>query len=172
MAFGIIFSFRENILRMTKKNYPVIFCVGTPKISGDSLGPSVGDRLKSAYHVPAYVYGTSASPVTGLNFRDYLEHVRLFHPGSVVIAVDACLGSKEEVGKIKYSLKGLRAGTALKKELGSVGDVAFLGIVAESGKDNFRALTDADKDNIDILAEKIASKIFLFCSLLRMGYTF
>ncbi len=156
---------------MKKERYPVVFCVGTPKVCGDSLGPMVGDRLKQAYDVPAYVYGTSASPVTGLNFRSYMEHVRVFHPNSMVIAVDACLGSKEEVGKVKYSLKGLKAGTALKKELGRVGDVAFLGIVGESGKDNFGALSGADKRCVEELAEKIAAKIFLFCSLLRLDYT-
>lgn len=156
---------------MKKDRYPVIFCVGTPKICGDSLGPKVGDRLKRAYDVPAYVYGTTESPVTGLNFRSYLEHVRVFHPNSMIIAVDACLGSKEEVGKVKYSLKGLNAGTALKKELGRVGDVAFLGIVGESGKDNFRALSGADGKRVEELAEKIAAKIFLFCSILRLDYT-
>ena len=154
-----------------EKRYPVIFCVGTPRVSGDSLGPRVGDRLKKTYDVPAYVYGTTESPVTGLNFRSYMEHVRAFHPHSMVIAVDACLGSKEEVGKVKYSLKGLRAGTALKKELGTVGDVAFLGIVGESGGDNFKELSGADKKTVEELAEKIASKIFLFCSLLRLDYT-
>ena len=156
---------------MKRERYPVIICVGTPKVSGDSLGPRVGDRLKKTYDVPAYVYGTTASPVTGLNFRSYLEHVKIFHPNCFVIAVDACLGGKSEVGKVKYSLQGLRAGSALKKELGQVGDVAFLGIVAESGGDNFRALADADKKSVDELAEKIASKVFLFCSLLRLDYT-
>ena len=156
---------------MKNEKYPVIFCVGTPKVRGDSLGPKVGDRLKSTYDVPAYVYGTTDSPVTGLNFRSYMEHVRIFHPHSMVIAVDACLGEKEEVGKIKYSLKGLKAGTALKKELGRVGDVAFLGVVGESGRDNFRALSGADDKSVEEMAEKIAAKIFCFCSILRLDYT-
>lgn len=153
-----------------RKGYPVVICVGTPKVSGDSLGPLVGDRLIDRYDVPAYVYGTTSSPVTGLNFRSYLDHVRVFHPNCVVIAVDACLGGKTEVGKIKYSLQGLRAGSALKKELGKVGDVAFLGVVAESGTDNFRALAAADKRSVSELAEKMALKVFLFCSLLRLDY--
>ncbi len=155
---------------MNERKYPVIVCVGTPKVVGDSLGPKVGDRLKHYYNVPAYVYGTTESPVTGLNFLSYLEHVRLFHPGCMVIAVDACLGAKKEIGMVKYNMKGLRAGTALKKELGEVGDVAFLGIVAESGKDNFRALSAVETGSVDVLAEKIAAKIFLFCSLLRLNY--
>lgn len=157
---------------MKKIRYPVVLCVGTPKVSGDSLGPRVGDLLKNFYNVPAYVYGTTECPVTGLNFRSFSEHIRIFHPKSAIIAVDACLGKKEEVGKIKYGLQGLRAGTALKKELGKVGDVTFLGIVAESGKDNFRALSGVKNEAVGDLAEKIAAKIFLFCSLLRLDYRF
>ena len=156
---------------MKSRKYPVIICVGTPKVNGDSLGPRVGDRLKELYDVPAYVYGTTSSPVTGLNFRSYMEHVRIFHPDSVVIAVDACLGGKAEIGKIKYGLQGLKAGSALKKELGKVGDVTFLGVVAESGENNFRSLVSADTASVDKLAEKIAMKVFLFCSLLRLNYT-
>lgn len=157
---------------MKKIRYPVVICVGTPRVSGDSLGPKVGDRLKSLYDVPAYVYGTSDCPVTGLNFRSFSEHIRIFHKGSTVIAVDACLGKKEEIGKIKYGLQSLRAGTALKKELGQVGDVTFLGVVAENGRDNFDALTRVEAGSVDELAERIAEKIFAFCSLLRLDYAF
>jgi len=154
---------------MKKPSYPVILCIGTPRVSGDSLGPKVGDLLKKFYNTPAYVYGTSDSPVTGVNYQKYTEHIKTFHPSCLLIAVDACMGSKEDVGKIKYSLSGLHAGTALKKELGTVGDIAFLGIVAEGGNDNFQTLSHTDKRFVEDLAVKIAEKIFLICARLRLS---
>ncbi len=149
--------------------YPVVFCVGTPRVKGDSLGPKVGDLLLSRYNVPAYVYGTSSHPVTGVNFSSYVRHLETFHPSSPVIAVDACLGKKDDVGKIKCTVNGLRAGSALKKNLGVVGSVSFLGIVAESGENNYLSLSRAAEKDVDKIASVIAEKIFLFCLKIRSG---
>ena len=71
------------------RNKPVIICIGTPQVCGDSLGPRVGDLLVEKYNVDAYVYGRSARPVNGVNFNRYVEHVKTHHPHSLIIAVDA-----------------------------------------------------------------------------------
>ena len=34
---------------------PIILCVGTDKVSGDSLGPTVGTLLTESYHIPTFV---------------------------------------------------------------------------------------------------------------------
>ena len=34
---------------------PVVICIGTPKVRGDSLGPRVGDILIEEYKLDAYV---------------------------------------------------------------------------------------------------------------------
>lgn len=151
---------------------PVIICIGTPKVVGDSLGPRVGDILIRRYGVNAYVYGKTSSPVTGVNCEKYFEHIRDRHKTSLIVAVDACLGKNEDVGKIKYSTSGLRAGSALGKDLGTFGDVGFLGVVAKGGEDNLRSLLDANEENVSILSEKIAEKIQNLISNLRLTYNF
>lgn len=151
---------------------PVVLCIGTPKVMGDSLGPRVGDLLAGKYSVDAYVYGRTAFPVTGVNCKNYFAHIRTHHPNSLVVAVDACVGERGEVGRIKYSTDGLRAGSALGKLLGSFGDVGFLGVVAERSEDNFNALCGVDEHSIDVLSQKIAEKVRNLIENLRLSYTF
>jgi putative sporulation protein YyaC len=138
---------------------PVILCIGTTNVVGDSLGPKVGDRLIEQYNVEAYVYGKSSMPVTGLNFAQVIEHIKTHHAKSVIIAVDACLGDKSDIGKVKYSMKGLCAGAALNKNLGVVGDLAMLGIVGERGENNLESLVMASPDTVAATADRVAMKI-------------
>ena len=159
------------IMRITVPK-PVIICIGTPKVTGDSLGPRVGDILIEEYGVDAYVYGRTSSPVTGLNCTKYFEHIRTHHAHSLVVAVDACLGKNADVGKIKYSLDGLRAGSALGKLLGKFGDVGFLGVVAPKSENNLGSLQNASDANVEILSRKIAKKIQNLIENLRLTYKF
>lgn len=148
---------------------PVILCVGTVNVSGDSVGPKVGDNLISL-GVNAYVYGKSSRPVNGINYERYVEFIKIHHPHSVVIAVDACLGKKTDVGRVKYSLSGLRAGAALKKDLTKFGDMTVLCVVAEKSENNLRSLLLAEKAFVDALAEKTAAKIYTLVKDLRLNY--
>lgn len=148
---------------------PVILCVGTINVSGDSVGPKVGDNLLSL-GVNAYVYGKSSRPVNGINYERYVEFIKIRHPHSIIIAVDACLGKKTDVGKVKYSLNGLKAGAALKKDLTKFGDLTVLCVVAEKSDDNLRSLLLAEKEFVDELAERTAAKIFALVKDLRLNY--
>lgn len=145
---------------------PVIVCVGTTSVSGDSLGPKVGDLLVNQYSIDAFVYGKSSLPVNGINYEKYLTHIKTHHPNSIIIAVDACLGAKCEVGTIKYTFDGLRAGAALNKKLDRIGHVTILGIVAEKGKNNLEALIKTQQSLINEMSNRIAKKVLsLSCAL-------
>ena len=82
----------------------------------------------------------------------------------MVIAVDACVGDLKDVGKIKYSAKGLKAGEALKKNLPRVGDISVLGVVAPRSNDNLFALMNCSYSLIANMSERIAYNIFSFLS--------
>lgn len=153
-------------------NKPVVLCVGTANVPGDSLGPKVGDRLVEVYDVDAYVYGRTARPVNGINYQHYVEHIKRHHPYSIVIAVDACLGAKEDVGRIKYAMRGLRAGAALNKNLSSFGDLGILGVVAERCGDNLTALMNVDEAVLASTVVKAAEKVNSIIGDLRLNYTF
>ncbi|MBR1746873.1 MAG: spore protease YyaC [Clostridia bacterium] len=150
---------------------PVVVCIGTSGVVGDSLGPTVGDLLIEKFDVDAFVYGRTARPVNGLNFPLYVAHVRRHHAGSVVIAVDACLGEKKDVGRVKVSVKGLRAGAALNKNWGPFGDIGVLGVVAERSSDNLSSLVHADNNTVLSTSALVAEKVARLVRLLRLNYS-
>ena len=65
----------------------------------------------------------------------------------------------EDVGRIKFSGSGLKAGGALNKELGRIGDIGILGVVAARSEDNLEALMGAPFRLVEKLSEAIARKI-------------
>jgi len=110
----------------------VVVCVGTDRVSGDSLGPLVGTMLLEECRY-AKVYGTLADPVHAQNLEEAVRKVEQEHPDSFVIAVDACLGRAANVEKIMLMKKPLKPGTGVFKELPEVGHVNIQGIVNIGG---------------------------------------
>ena len=144
---------------------PVVLCIGSSQVIGDSLGPLVADLLREKYSVPAFVYGGTKFPVNGVNYQEYFSHLKKTHPRSLIIAVDACVGDESEIGKIKYTPQGLKAGEALKKNLPRVGDVGILGVVAERCSDNLLSLMRSPRSLVTNMSEKIAYNISRFLSV-------
>lgn len=137
----------------------VICCIGTPKVLGDSIAPRVGDLLLSR-DIKAYVYGTTARPITALNYLDYYDYISAKHPNDLIIAVDCALGKKENIGKIKLTTKGVCPGKALDKKLCSIGDIGILGQVGDIAGDPLSELKSTPKDIISTLISDISKIIF------------
>ncbi len=149
---------------------PVILCIGTGNIVGDSLGPVVGDLLVMKYGIDAYVYGRTSRPVNGINYHHYLNHISKHHKRNFIIAVDACMGDNQDVGRIKCTKNGLAAGGALNKGFARVGHLGILGIVAEARQNNFEELKKVDASLIQTLSYAVAelvSKLVLRINLMQ-----
>ena len=71
-----------------KKNTPIIVCIGSDLVLGDSLGPLVGTFLRQK-NVGAYVYGTLNQPITAKEVEYATKYLKILHPDSMVIAIDA-----------------------------------------------------------------------------------
>ncbi len=120
---------------------PVIVCVGSDLAIGDSLGPITGSMLKyKTQGLNVFLYGTLSAPVTAKEIRYIRTFLKETHKGSPVIAVDAAVGDKGDVGLIKLSDKPLFPGTGANKQLGAVGDICIMGIVAEKSLANYSLL--------------------------------
>jgi putative sporulation protein YyaC len=140
-------------------NLPVVICIGSASVLGDSLGPLVGDLLRDKYNVKAYVYGGVRQPVNGINYGKYLQHIKQQHSESFVFAVDACVGDGKDIGKIKISTGGVTAGGALNKNFARVGDIGILGVVAERQNDNLSALMAVSYSTVDQMSAAIAKRL-------------
>ena len=122
----------KNSLDVVYKTFkPVIVCIGSDLAVGDSLGPLVGSMLCNSLKGKAYVYGTLESPVTAKETVTIFKTIKLLHPNSKILAIDAGLGNKSDVGLVKVSNNGIKPGLGVSKTLPTIGDASIIGIVAE-----------------------------------------
>ena len=139
---------------MSKIN-TVVLCIGTMRVTGDSVGPRVGDILK-ARGVNCFVYGDSISNINAHKLCVYENLIRICHSSDLVIAVDAALGEKADIGRVKITKNGLYPGRALGRDGARVGDIGVLAVVGEKGEDNYSRLAKGDEKFINALAVKAA----------------
>lgn len=135
---------------------PIILCIGSDLVLGDSLGPLIGTLLLKK-NINAYVYGTLGSPITAKEVNYAKDYLKKAHPYSTVIAVDAAVGSLEDVGVIRVLKKGIKPGLGVNKNLKTVGDLSIIGIVAEKSQDNFKLFNVTRLNLIYSMAEKIVN---------------
>ncbi|MBS4534782.1 spore protease YyaC [Clostridium sp. D2Q-14] len=147
----------EEITKVIKKD-PIIVCIGTDKCIGDSLGPLVGSLLKRD-NLPIEVYGTLIDPIHAINIDRKIRYIKMRHPSSFILAIDACIGSKKEVGKIYVRNSPVSPGKGVGKKMKSIGDVSLVGMVDSDEKDLKTSLYNIRLGFIMEMAEKIVESI-------------
>ncbi|NLY11849.1 MAG: spore protease YyaC [Firmicutes bacterium] len=111
----------------------VFVCIGSDRSTGDALGPLVGSKIASLASPNIHIYGTLDSPVHALNLPDIVAQIENDHDGSLIIAIDACLGRAESVGAVSLRQGPLCPGTGVNKTLPVIGDYHFIGVVNIGG---------------------------------------
>ncbi|MBE7089313.1 MAG: spore protease YyaC [Clostridiales bacterium] len=134
---------------------PVIICIGSDLVLGDSLGPLVGTLLTN-YNIDAYIYGTLKSPVTAKEVNCATKHVKSVHPNTITIAVDAAVGNEDDVGIIRVINGSLKPGLGVNKTLDAVGDISIIGVVSERSEKNYKLFNLTRLNLVYMMAEKIA----------------
>jgi putative sporulation protein YyaC len=138
----------------------VVLCLGSMQVSGDSLGPRVGNRLRQELpHLP--VYGTQQNPLDSRNMHREIQRIQGEHPGSVWLAVDAAQGNRSAVGQVTLRKGPLIPGIGLGYILPAVGDVSITAVVRPRPNrllDFFSDRTDSE-EWAQVLAQAIAEGI-------------
>ncbi len=118
-----------------KKNghRPILFlCIGSDRVPGDCLGPLVGYKLEHlGISMPDQfiVCGSLAHPVHAVNLRQKLHRIR--HQGNfLIIAVDASIGARENLGMLCLSNSALCPGEGVAKSLPPVGEISITGVTS------------------------------------------
>ena len=124
-------SLARAVKSLTGNRKPVFVCIGTDAVTGDSLGPLTGTILSEKLRGKAYVLGALDRPLTALDVNIASEFVKKVYPYGVVVAVDAALGRKEEVGTVLVSDFPVKPGLGVRKNLDEIGDVSVIGVVDE-----------------------------------------
>lgn len=139
----------------------VILCIGSDRITGDSLGPLVGHSLSKASLHHTHVYGTLARPVHALNLNETVTMLNEQHPHSLTVAIDASLGTKNHLGFLTVAKGSLEPGLGVRKKLQPVGDISITGIVNISGTFDHFLLQTTRLATVVQLADSIVSGILM-----------
>lgn len=164
---GTVIKFRDalcsELYPIIKENRPLVFlCIGTDRSTGDSLGPLVGEKLKFMVRDNICVYGNLEFPIHAKNLCETIDEIKLQYTNPFIIAIDACLGSLQNIGKIFLDKKPLTPGAAMNKELPAVGDLSITGIVNISGTLEFMVLQNTRLYTVMLLADIISKGIYHF----------
>jgi putative sporulation protein YyaC len=139
---------------------PVVVCIGSDLAIGDSLGPITGSMLKyKTQGANVFLYGTLSSPVTAKEIKYLRAFLKETHKNSPIIAIDAAVGNKGDIGLIKLSNAPLFPGAGANKKLGAVGDISIMGIVAEKSLTNYALLNTTRLNLVYSMSEIISDAV-------------
>ncbi len=165
MEIDSVYKLRDalsaRIIKILRENRQIIFlCIGTDRSTGDSLGPLVGEKLKTFINDGFSIYGTLENPVHAKNLCSIIEEINSRYNNPYIIAIDACLGAIQNIGNIIVEDKPLSPGAAMNKQLPKVGNLSITGIVNISGALEFMVLQNTRLFTVMHIADIISKGIY------------
>ncbi|KAJ50026.1 putative sporulation protein YyaC [Clostridium tetanomorphum] len=151
----------EYLIPIIKSERPiVILCIGSDRSTGDSLGPLIGYKLRFLSRENLYIYGSLDNPVHAKNLCEITSKIQNEYKNPYIIAIDACLGNVQNIGKICIEEKALCPGSAMNKNLPPIGNLSITGIVNISGTLEFMVLQNTRLNTVMQLADVISKGIY------------
>jgi putative sporulation protein YyaC len=135
-------------------NDVVFFCIGTDRSTGDSYAPLIGTLLKEQGYTN--VIGCLDDPTHAVNLDEKIAEIP---EGKTIIALDACLGRIQNVGKISFNKGKLSPGAGVNKELTKVGDFNIQGVVNVSGYMEYQVLQNTRLSIVMSMAKETVNAI-------------
>ncbi|MBU5424779.1 spore protease YyaC [Tissierella pigra] len=147
----------------------ILFCIGTDRSTGDSLGPLVGHKLEPIIknYRNVYLMGTLENPIHAKNLEENLDKIKNDYNNPFIIAIDSSLGRLERVGHLSIKNSPLRPGAGVNKSLPPVGDISITGIVNIGGMMEAMVLQNTRLSLVMNMADIISKSIYL--SLYRLS---
>ncbi|MGN0026920.1 MAG: spore protease YyaC [Clostridium sp.] len=164
------FLYKE-LVDVYKSNREIIFiCIGTDRCTGDSLGPLIGYKSKNHFknlsQLNIFIYGTLESPIHSKNLIDIISKIKSTFKNPYIVAIDSCLGSINNIGKVFIDKAPIFPGLAVNKNLPPIGDLSITGIVNIASNYEFLILQNTRLFTIMSLADCITNGIFYFINRL------
>jgi putative sporulation protein YyaC len=146
----------------------IIFCIGTDRSTGDSLGPLVGHKLLPLIknYKNINIVGTLENPIHAQNLESTLLNINKDYMNPLVLAIDSSLGKQERVGYLSIKNSPLKPGAGVNKTLPSVGDISITGIVNIGGMMEYMVLQNTRLSIVMNMADIISKSIYLSISRL------
>lgn len=137
----------------------VIICIGTDRATGDSLGPLIGYKLVDLHFDKVHVFGNLDIPVHAKNLETVTNDIQQRYPNALIIAIDACLGTMQNVGSIAIGEGSIKPGAGVQKDLAPIGHLHITGIVNFSSVMNMVVLQNTRLSVVMRMADTISSGI-------------
>ena len=159
--FSLILRNKTKDLEISKL---IFLCIGTDRISGDSFGPLVGYKLKNLFYGEKNieVIGDLENIVNSSNVLKILDKIEKTYEVPFLIAIDAAVSNKKEIGRIVVSNSKMNVGSCFSNKKIYVGDVSIKGIVTKNlgnPKYNFRLLQNVPLNTIMNMADCVSQGI-------------
>lgn len=137
----------------------VVVCIGTDLAIGDSLGPYTGSLLVNDKDNKIIVYGTLDYPITAKETETLTKTIRKIHPNSKILAIDAAVGNREDIGNVKIINAPIKPGLGVNKNLSAVGDISIIGIVSEKNQAVSKIINDTRLSLVVKMAKTIKNSV-------------
>nr|WP_307991894.1 spore protease YyaC [uncultured Niameybacter sp.] len=137
----------------------VIICIGTDRATGDSLGPLIGYKLIDLNFDKVHIFGNLDTPVHAKNLEEVANNVQHLYPNALIVAIDACLGTMQNVGSIAIGEGSIKPGAGVQKDLAPIGHLHITGIVNFSSFMNMVVLQNTRLSIVMRMADVISSGI-------------
>lgn len=159
---GVIWRLSNYFLEQIPFDHPnlVFCCIGTDRSTGDALGPMTGSFLTQLFSFPFQIVGTLDNPLHALNIKEIMDELNSSPNKPYIIAIDACLGSANNIGQIIIHPGPLFPGKAVKKELPPIGEISIKAIVNIGGFMEYNVL-QSTRLNITYEMGKVISRSLL-----------
>lgn len=128
------------LINYDNQDHIIILCIGTDKCTGDSLGPIIGSNLNIENNKNVHIYGTLKNPVHAKNLNNTINELNKKYKSKFIIAIDASVGKKDNVGNISIKKGPLYPGLALQKDLPCIGELNITGTVTNKSNNNLNPL--------------------------------
>ena len=160
--FSSILRGKVNGLEISKL---IFLCVGTDRVIGDSFGPLVGYKLKNLFkgEEGVQIVGGLDNIICTQNIEKIIDDIKNTYELPFIIAIDAALSNKTNIGKIVVSENSMNRGKSLNNSNVYAGDVSIKGIVAKNFNNpryNFKILQNTSLNLIINMADIVSKGIY------------
>lgn len=146
----------------------ILLCIGSDRYTGDALGPLIGTEIgENADN--CIVFGSLDHPVHAGNLVETINIINHRYHQPIIIAIDACLGKKSEIGNVEIWEGGLQAGIAVGNRLPLIGHVSVIGVVNAGGQIGYLDLQSTPLSIVMKLSKMISSSLLTVINKLTHG---
>ena len=142
----------------------IFLCIGTDRITGDAFGPLVGYKLKNLFYGEQNikVIGDLENIVNSCNIINIVNNIKKNYENPFLIAIDAAVSNKINVGRIVVSPNKMNVGGYIKRKI-YIGDISIKGVVSKDLRDrrnNFKLLQNVSLNTVMNMADCVVQGIY------------